>query len=427
MSTILPKKNHFASKKKIFKGIVENFLFPLFPGTGFSNPAIVAPPKRNRDKLVTAAKGLSQLNLKSPIDNIYCRIHRVQPFLPEEKIVISYFLQSIERLINDWDKPYRSDTANSVMAEFVSCYISADDNEFLQNLISVFTDWSQQTYEGQRISFSIGIDKSAKNAGGVKFMDIIHADFLKLLSNGHDTLLCVSRTGEIIGHKTLNSPSDHNGLFAPIRYATIAQWTKNDNKVAITLNRSGEVCIFKDGNICFAKRRGSWRYFAHTSVLRQFTSNGMGKRTSEQFRKEIYLTALDVAFSRTGGCIGIVNSDKKKKLKLDGIVADQDCFSTKSDNNKVDFLKNIVGGRKFQEIDRLLRLELISIDGSTVIDHEGNFLSVGAILTVTGGSSGGGRQLAAETIAEFGLGIKISNDGYITIIDRDKKMIATLA
>ena len=83
---------------------------------------------------------------------------------------------------------------------------------------------------------------------------------------------------------------------------------------------------------------------------------------------------------------------------------------------KTKVLYSIVDKKKFHEIPRLLRMELAAIDGATLISREEKFISIGAILRLHDNevsSTGGGRTLAAMSLGKFGLGIKISNDGYI--------------
>jgi hypothetical protein len=247
------------------------------------------------------------------------------------------------------------------------------------------------------------------------------------MSNGHDTILIFNEDGKLIEHKSLDYPNTIDGLFSPIRFVNLSQWTKDNNNIVITLSRNGELLIFKGGNLCFAKRRGHWRYFAHDSVIKQFTNNGMGRRSPEKLRREIYLTVLDVSFARTGGCIGIITSSKKQLSLERGLVNETDLLESDSEKLKTITTRLIVGGKKFHELDRLLRLELISIDGATVLDHKGKILASGSILSIQGGSSSGGRQAATDALAEYGLGIKISNDGYVKVINRKKDEIVRLA
>lgn len=83
-------------------------------------------------------------------------------------------------------------------------------------------------------------------------------------------------------------------------------------------------------------------------------------------------------------------------------------------------LITLIAGRKFYELDRKLRLELMSIDGATIVDADGNILAVGAIIKIEAGSTGGGRLAAARTLSKYGMSIKISNDGRIEGFRMDK-------
>ena len=86
-------------------------------------------------------------------------------------------------------------------------------------------------------------------------------------------------------------------------------------------------------------------------------------------------------------------------------------------------LIKIIGGRKFQELDRKLRLELMGIDGATIIDHDGTILAVGAIIKIEAGSTGGGRLAAAKMLSNYGVAIKISNDGSIQGFATDRSKV----
>ncbi len=335
------------------------------------------------------------------------------------------FLDHIERVLKDWRKPFAKDTAQSFMSEVVSKSINPSNPQLVLKIISTLSEWSQQTYEGDRIVFSLGISGSRKG-GSLHFEDLEDHDFFKVMSNGHDTALIFDDEGLLVSHKIFDDDYDVSELYSPIRFSKLAAWTKDTENIIISLNRGGEILIFKDGNLCFAKRRGYWRYFAHESVIKRLTNKAMGRKSSETLRKEIYLTALDVSFAKTGGCIGVLNARSKPTAISKGLINDKDLLE-KQTTSKSKALNYLIKNTKFQNLDRLLRLELVSIDGATVLDHEGNFLATGAILSVEGGSSSGGRQAATVAVAKYGLGIKISNDGYIKAINRDKEEIVRLS
>ena len=408
-----------------FKNIVEEYLLPFFAGSEVRGFCSV--PKRNKNQLVTQLnrKSASDLQLMPSGNADYClHIFRSQPFDDEEKKLVKSFLKAASRLYGVKNKLHQDDLAVSVLTETVARFVSAQDHDFLYSLLFRLGQWSQHTYEGQRIAFSVGIEPSDTTAPDiVTFDDLLDQDFLKVLSNGYDTLLVFDKKGVLQWHKCCRSSDEDMALFAPLRFMPIAAWTKSNERVAIVLNRNGEILVFKNGRILFAKRRGHWRFFAHEPVIKQFTKNGIARNSDINFRKELYLTCLDIAFSRTGGCIGILTKKHEKKGK--SLVNQGDKLEVDSfDPAKRRAIKRIVGRKKFQELDRFVRLELLSMDGATVLDYQGNILAVGAILRIEDRSTtGGGRQSAAEALADFGLGIKISNDGYIRVISRGRKKI----
>ena len=116
----------------------------------------------------------------------------------------------------------------------------------------------------------------------------------------------------------------------------------------------------------------------------------------------------------------IYNLDKAKKIKkiyessYSEFLKERGCFKAKS-------MRKIIAGRKFQELDRKLLEELVSVDGATVVDYDGTIIAVGAILKIEAGSSGGGRLAAAKSLARYGVTIKISQDGELIGFEYDKK------
>jgi len=419
-------KNEKSEIQQIFKEIVEDLLFPLFPGVRFGEPVWVAPPKAIKTKLV-ALENPARLNLSYKNDKtIRCQIERNQAFSTREQEVVENFLNNIDRVFNDWRTPYARDTSSSFMSKIVAQSVSSKNEDFLLKILSVMTDWAQQTYEGQRISFSLGI-KASPSCGHVKFEELFDSDFFKVISNGHDSIVVFDECQMLVGHERVDCPKEYGVMFSPIRFVNFAGWTNDNDNIAVVLNRNGEILIFEKGQISFAKRRGSWRYFAHESVVKKFTDKALGRKTPEALRKELYLTALDVSFARTGGCIGVTTASNKNTLLNDEVISKEDLLLEESRGVKARAIDAIVNGEKFQNLDRLLRLELVSIDGATVLDYEGNILAAGAILSIDGGSSGGGRQAATSAIAKYGIGIKISNDGYIKVLNRDKEEIVRLS
>lgn len=273
-------------------------------------------------------------------------------------------------------------------------------SECIENLDS----WSSQTYEGKRISFSVGFDYLTKGGSGVFLEEYFDEDVLKVLTSGHVSLLTCDGNGEVAGHEGLLGRAVREDLFTPVEFSGVAAWT-GKGRVALILNAQGEILVFCRRSLLFAKRRGKWSVFLHKQNM------AILHKESQSFNRDvgkaIYQTALDVSFLRTGGCIGFVR-DNCADLIPPG---ERPCEG----NEKSRLLTHLSAARPFHEIPRLLRAELVSVDGATVVFRDGRLLALGAILNIAtdGATPSGGRTVAAKNLAQHGVGIKISNDGKI--------------
>ena len=84
-------------------------------------------------------------------------------------------------------------------------------------------------------------------------------------------------------------------------------------------------------------------------------------------------------------------------------------------------MKGCIQDKKFHELNRKFREEIVGVDGATIIDHDGTIVAVGAIVRIEAGSSGGGRLAATKTLAKYGVAIKVSADGMMQAYIKDKK------
>jgi hypothetical protein len=198
-------------------------------------------------------------------------------------------------------------------------------------------------------------------------------------------------------------PQSSSVTFAPNRFGPIASWCDTPKRVALVLTRSGDLLIFKDRRLQFAKRRGSWRYYTHTPIVSRL---GAGRKA---LRTAVYESCLDVSFARTGGCIAVLNATEEGRLPRFVINAEM-LETAKRTHTKL--LRSTIR-KRFHLLDRRLRQELISLDGAVVLRHSGEVLAVGTIVRVPSGSKGGGRLAAAMQLSKLGLGVKISADGPV--------------
>lgn len=408
----LPKR----MEEDLLREIAETYLLPFFSGASLE-PAVL---KSSVSEARVATKTTQSIAFKvNRPDQYRLVVRRDQPFAADsdparEKRVVEAFVDVLERMSDELKGPLKEDLLSTFQRRVVAeATAEPGEGAKLLSVIDQLAHWATRLYEGAPIASAIGIDPAIRGNKSLPLSNLAKEDFFAVLSNGFDTMLTLSKHLNFTGHLVLDAAPSVNG-YCPWRHSSIAAWTADGTgKVAIVLNRLGEILIFRDGQLLFARRSGNWHFLTHGPIIRQ-----MGVPKDEGIRKAIYETALDASFARSGACIGVIAAGSMRLAEE--MIAEEDWLS-KGLSDKSKAIARIVNGKKFQELARTLRQELVAIDGATVIDHEGNIVAVGAILKIRAGSTSGGRTAAAKQIALLGLGVKVSQDGGISGYRRDSK------
>lgn len=393
--------------EQLLREIAEGFLEPLISGSRL-DPGRSASKKGHA---CVAFRGPCRIEFKAEKADPYRLIlQRSQPFEQDgaervgEKKIIESFVDVVRTMAGGLATEYKADILAAFPRRVVAKALS--DDVAKQDRILAALDqlalWAGQQYEGKPITAALGFDPQL-NRGSVALEQFTREAFSAVLSNGFDTLLACSFTGEVAGLETLTPPAQAS-LYSPYRLGAVSEWAQN-GRVALVLNRLGEILVFQDSELRFARRSGRWHFLTHAPVITQ-----MGGPDDKDLRKAVYATCLDASFSRTGACVGIVTSSHIRDWPTLAVKADD---RMDSNSTKARALRAMVAGRRFQQLDRRLRQELVAIDGATLVDPTGDLLAVGAILKIPGGSTGGGRLAAAKALGKLGVGIKVSQDGGI--------------
>lgn len=319
----------------------------------------------------------------------------------------------------------------------------------LYSILCRMMEWSGRTYEGKNVPFGIIVDFDAEAASGaVSYLHFLENDSSAVFTDGIFSGILLDKDGKILSFLTRSStPPDEDeehDVFVPYQFSDMARHCIK-SIVGIIVLANGEILLIKNKSVCFAKRGGKWVSFDWERVytnLRPYFLLGADKdeRNIREKVKVIYSTLLDVSFSHAGGCLAVVIPAAGTE-EISKIIKDRFDLSIEgnlpegiSDENKekIEVLKYLLSDdnnsiRSFFEIEKPLRKEILSLDGATVVSLDGSFYCAGSIVAVSGSSSGGGRTAAAKRLAEIGVGIKISEDGYIEAYgvqiggDRDSK------
>jgi hypothetical protein len=351
----------------------------------------------------------------SSADDYRLRLWRSQSFddvttgRVTETHVVRAFVEVLSEIEDSLDKPYAHDLLTTFQRKvIVRALVGRDLQEAILYGIDVLSLWASRLYEGHPITAAIGFESQGFGCveeNNPTLEEIAAKDFSAVLSNGYDTMLSFDRDRRLVAYEALSMQSSGSHS-APLRYTALADWSTPD-RIVLALNRLGEILVFKDKKLVFARRSGKWHFLTHEPVISQ-----MGQAVSKiPVRMAVYESCLDASFARTGACLGIVTRPNLAKWK--GLAKESDDYIQDPTSTKTKAVSRILAGRKFHELDRRARQELLAIDGATLIDYLGNVLAVGAILDIRGGSDGGGRKAAAKALAIYGLGIKVSQDGGI--------------
>jgi hypothetical protein len=389
--------------------IAEKYLVPFFSGSRLEPRAI----KSSKGDGLVSHKGPLRIAFKlNRADTYRLVLTRSQPFAKAGAVIVPEIdvVRAFIDVFGSIPKTLGSQLKHDLLATFqrrvVAQAVGVDgDNSIILSAIDHLAKWGSQLYEGAPIAAAIGLRNKAQRKNTILLSEVSENDFGAVMGNGYDTLLEFNFSGQFIAHISLDH-SKNKLSFCPFRQAPIAEWTtKNDRRVALTLNRLGEILVFRDQQLLFSRRAGQWQFLTHTPVISQ-----MVIPQDLKIRTAIYETCLDASFARSGACIGIASHPHGQNWEK--LVAPSDRLMLKS-SSKTKAISKMVAGKRFHNLDRRLRHELSAIDGAIILSHKGVILAAGAILKISGGSTGGGRLAAAKALSNLGLGIKISQDGGI--------------
>lgn len=440
-------------KEKFYK-VINRLILPLFTGSFLAGEE----PSTQRDSEVAYGKQNTLLVKPSKNDEYRLIIKRGRAFQQFEMNLLRYALKQLNDIeeMNIEDASYEKVLQLKAIEKAICQSLSMSAAEAMLGIITELEIWSNRTYEGRRPTFGIIINQTdlPEDEKTIHYSHVLNKDFVALLSDGKNSYLEFDRTGHLMGYISLAKVRSYV-TSAPNSFEFIARYC-NERRIGIALTENGDLLVFRNRALVFAKRKGTWNVYCHEEIIQllSYRSN----HSLRDIRRAIYFTALDCSFSYTGGILVYLNKDTiknalatinpkdllqeeyyniKKEIELDESsklynVAtametkklydhDYEEFLNVNRCMKTNCLRKIIEGKKFHELSRKMRQELVAMDGATVIDFDGTIVAVGAILKIEAGSNEGGRLAAATNLAKYGVTIKISQDGQMQAFCPEKK------
>ena len=443
-------------EKNAFIDLVKVLITPLFTGCDI----VGEEESSNRDSEVAIGTNGVLLCKMDKNDDYRIVLKRVLPFKNSDAVLVKSILNET-KTISDYniiEEGHKRSLQLYSLEKAICKSVCEHSYETLHTLISQLNAWGSRTYEGQPTTFGFIINdtldsKQEEVAENLHISKILSRDFSALLCDGISSCIELDCDGYVLSHITIPQLGFAD-TYSPIEFVNMAHQCYI-NRVGLTLQKNGDMLIFKEQELVFAKRRGQWSSYSHDEIMAKLAL----KPTEQNYdlRKSVYLTALDTAFAKCGGCMAYLKKENanavlnhidcydivseryyeiKKQMDYEKIAESQDLdellsfqetykdsfeeFISSNKALKSSAIAKLIRNRKFDELPRIFRQELVGIDGATIIDSEGEIVAVGAIVKINAGSTGGGRLAAAKQLSEYGVALKISADGTIEGFSFDK-------
>jgi hypothetical protein len=289
---------------------------------------------------------------------------------------------------------------------------------------------AEQSYENKSLTFGCIIDTTDRTSpqdGSVFPADFLERKRYRALSDGYRTAYRVSSKGAIIGFTDLPPRASEAHKYYPKWCDDLASHSRG-NRLALCLTRQGDLLVLDEGRLTLTYRFGRWQYWNHTHIVDLIANAARVQHvTPSQVSgvvRSIYRAALDVAFRRSGGLFVVLrNRDSLRKVVRPG-----DAIGDHGRPSLDAAFDDVLEDLYVQTRPRTVVAELAALDGAVVMANTGQILAYGAVLDPRRkgrlGAAEGSRTKAAIGASHYGLAVKVSSDGDITVYAGGRKLIA---
>lgn len=292
----------------------------------------------------------------------------------------------------------------------------------IYEILLQFETWSIKTYEGQKKTFGIIFCKNefSQEKKTFDYIEFLKTDFSATINDGIYSAVELYGDGSFKSHISIRSDIDGILPSIPYPFTGFADLCTKD-KIGIILTIDGDILIINDRTLCYTKHNGHWiKCNAQRAINQIKTELELDDISKAEL---IYQAISDASFNRGGACLGIIQEESLPIDLEDQLEAGLATHDPK--DKKVIALQTIItsGGRanSFYDINRYLRRELLELDGAMVLSKNGKIFVIGTIIKINGSDSdGGGRTAAAKQLSEYGLAIKVSQDGKVQFFRKHK-------
>ncbi len=378
------------------------------------------------------------------------------PLLPSERRMVEVIVEAIDfrfRGLLNQDLSHRIDRFSYQTEDLiVADYLEAVSPYCVTAALEALRVAALSTYENRRVTMGALLlgtehDPAApdrKNRGGAptfnarltaikgfhRLCDGSRTVFLIDLQGDLARLIDVGRWAETVQG---SEPPVHP---CPRVYRDHAKATRAGGHVCLVLNPAQEIKVFARGSLMFSFSDARWRLLDIPSKFAVWCE-AIGRARWPGLASALFHAALNLSEARLGALFVVLRDPEQSVPQLlsppDQIHAevltddpeDPDNLSPKHAKRS---LHHVVRGLTLADIEPSILEAMASLDGAVVTDLDGRLLSFGAILRIApetlelGRAVQGARTLAALAASLHGPVLKVSEDGYLTMFLKGRRV-----
>jgi hypothetical protein len=208
---------------------------------------------------------------------------------------------------------------------------------------------------------------------------------------------------------------EEGDLYAPHESLALLQAVLGASGIAMIASQQGDLFVLQGREVVFYKAQGRWRYVNYGALHRRLEDTDARAIVSPLLR-----AAIDLSFERKGALF-VVMRDPSEITRM---VADHG-----QPRRASAILRDTLAGIDLGDRGRRqMVLAAAATDGAVVLGPDGRVLDVACMIAGderehdSDGTLVGARSLAARRASRFGVAVKVSSDGPITVYAGGRKL-----
>lgn len=207
-------------------------------------------------------------------------------------------------------------------------------------------------------------------------------------------------------------------VLAPLRFVPVAKWAAKA-RPAVALNGKGEILIFHDKKLAFARRKGRWSYFAPETIVTPLARHAPVKVTISEVRDAVCAVSPGSSSDGTDDGDAVEHKDDSSE---DADIVSHDGAPLYSPRGRVACLRRLLGHKpSFDSLDFALQEDIVTLEGATVLTLDGEILAARAVLLLKEGDPVYGRASPGKTFGAPQIHVEIAPDGYLQVFAAEER------